>query len=126
MAGFTGALRAAGQAGVQVALSKPCFELWLLLHHLDAAAAGAFATAAEVEGKLREMLAEYNKRKLRAEHYPLTSVAEACARARSLDPEVPGGDIPAGSTSRVYRIWEAIAQKALLAQLPGELRGLLL
>ena len=39
--GFTGALREASQQGVQVALSNPCFEFWLLLHHLDETAASA-------------------------------------------------------------------------------------
>jgi len=31
--GFIQAIRDAKQRGVHVALSKPCFELWLLLHH---------------------------------------------------------------------------------------------
>jgi hypothetical protein len=84
----------------------------------------ALTSATEVEARLRELLGEYRKNRLKAEHYPLASVAEACERAARLDADVAGGDIPAGSTSRVYKIWEAIANKALPTQLPGELRGL--
>src|SRR5260370_30800757 len=32
---FTRALARARQVGVRVALSKHCFELWLLLHHIE-------------------------------------------------------------------------------------------
>jgi len=121
---FTEALRVARQRGVNVALSKPCFEFWLLMHHLDEAASAELTTCGEVTAKLRERLGRYDKTKLDASHYPLASVAEACNRAERLDRTVLGGDIPNSSTSRVYRLWAAIAEKALPSQLPTELRGL--
>jgi hypothetical protein len=123
--GFTDALRDARRAGVNVALSKPCFELWLLLHKIDDASVGGPANCGEVEKMLREVLGEYRKNRLKAAHYPLASVAEACMRAERLDASVPGRDIPAGNTTRVYQLWRAIAARALPSQLPTELRGLL-
>lgn len=32
---FVATLQAARASGIRVALSKPCFEVWLLLHHVD-------------------------------------------------------------------------------------------
>jgi hypothetical protein len=123
--GFTDALRTAKQAGVNIALSKPCFELWLLLHQVDESSVGGPSNCGEVESMLRDVLGEYRKTRLKAAHYPLVSVAEACVRAERLDASVEGGDIPTGNTSRVYQLWKAIADKALPSQLPTELRGLL-
>jgi hypothetical protein len=123
--GFIKALRDAADKHVHVALSKPCFELWLLLHHLDEAAAVGLASCGDVELKLRETAGEYNKTNLKSPHYPLSSVAGACERAERLDATVSGGDIPADNTSRVYRLWKAIAERALPSQLPEELRFLL-
>jgi len=124
LASFTEALTAAGQLGVNVALSRPCFELWLLLHHEEEAQIEALRSAKDVENALRERLGQYNKTKLKQEHFPLESVFSACLRAERLDFAVPGGEIPGGNTSRVYLLWKAIAAKALPTQLPEELRAL--
>jgi len=124
--GFVKALRDADDKNVKVALSKPCFEFWLLLHHLDEAAAVGLANCGDVESRLRETAGEYSKTNLKRSHYPIASVAEAWKRAERLDATVAGGDVPADNTSRVYRLWKAIAEKALPSQLPPELRTLLL
>jgi hypothetical protein len=68
---FVSALRDAKQRGVNVALSKPCFELWLLPHHLDESSVGNLSSADEVESTLRGVFGEYNKTSLKASHYPL-------------------------------------------------------
>jgi hypothetical protein len=122
---FTSTLTKARQHGVNVALSKPCFELWLLLHHVPETALGGVKTAADVSTLLRQQLGEYNKKKLKSQHYPLSSVCEACLRAERLDGEVQGNDIPIANTTRVYRLWRAIVAKALPHQLPAELHPLL-
>jgi RloB-like protein len=122
---FVSALREAKQRGVNIALSKPCFELWLLLHHMEEAAIGDLATAGEVESTLRGVLGEYNKTKLKPVHYPIESVRSAHARASRLDATVTGGEIPTGNTSRVYKLLGAITSKALPSQLPVQLRDLI-
>jgi hypothetical protein len=125
LAGFVEALAEAKRQGVNVALSKPSFELWLLLHHVEESALGPLPAAKDVEVALRARLGQYNKTNLKQEHYPLASVSDACVRAMRLDATVEGGDIPRENTTRVYRLWQAIAAKAAPLQLPPELRGLL-
>lgn len=125
LASFVAALSEAKRQGVNVALSKPSFELWLLLHHVEETDLGELPAAKDVEEALRAKLGQYNKTNLKGEHYPLASVCEACNRAERLDATVAGGDIPRENTTRVYRLWRAIAAKAHPRQLPPELRGLL-
>lgn len=122
--GFIAAINEAKQRGVKVALSKPCFEIWLLLHHLDETAITGLADASEVERLLRGTLGEYNKRGLKEKHYPIESVPDAIRRAERLDATVEGGDVPSANTSRLYLLWQAIIDKALPSQLPAPLAGL--
>lgn len=125
LASFTAALSEAQRRGVNVALSKPCFELWLLLHYVEETALGPLPAAKHVEEALRIQLGEYNKTNLKRANYPLTTVYDACIRSERLDGAVEGGDIPNGNTTRVYRLLKAIAAKALPSQLPLELRRLI-
>ena len=125
LAGFVEALSEAKRQRVNVALSKPSFELWLLLHHVEETALGVLPSAKDVTEALRAKLGGYNKTNLKQEHYPLPSVCNACIRAERLDSSVAGGDIPSENTTRVYRLLRAIFAKALPLQLPPELRGLL-
>jgi hypothetical protein len=125
LAAFVQTLAEAKRQGVNVALSKPSFELWLLLHHVDETALGILPAARDVEQKLRSVLGEYNKTNLKQRHYPEASVCEACNRAERLDRTVEGGDIPVGNTTRVYQLWRVVVAKALPQQLPPELRPLL-
>lgn len=122
---FIKAIQEAKRLGVQVALSRPCFELWLLLHHVDAVEVTDLKDAKAVETKLRAVIGGYNKTKFHNEHFELEKVATACESAEALDAAVFGGDIPDSNTSRVYLLWKAIASKALRTQLPTQLRGLL-
>ena len=122
---LTTAIAEARRQGVNIAFSKPCFELWLLLHHEPETSLSQLPDAYAVERALRARLGEYNKTNLKQEHYPLSAVSAACERAERLDSNVLGGDIPKSNTSRVYLIWKAIAAKALPTQFPIELHGLL-
>ena len=125
LASFMEALREAKRQGVNVALSRPSFELWLLLHHVGETELGSLPTAGDVERALRAKLGEYNKTNLKPEHYPPASRHDAYKRAERLDAAVTGGDIPSENTTRVYLLLKAFVSKALPQQLPAELRGLL-
>jgi RloB-like protein len=59
LARFVDTLREAKRQRVNVALSKPSFELWLLLHHLEETALGVLTAAKQVEESLRTKLGEY-------------------------------------------------------------------
>lgn len=48
LASFVGTLAEARRQGVNIALSKPSFELWLLLHHVKETALGALPAANHV------------------------------------------------------------------------------
>ena len=122
--GFIQAIRDAKQRGVHVAVSKPCFELWLLLHHVDESAVVSLPNAKLAEKALRNVLGEYNKTHLKETDYSVESVRDACFRAERLDTTVTSGDIPETNTSRVYQLWKAIAAKALPSQLPEALKEL--
>lgn len=111
--------------GVKIALSKPCFEIWLLLHHVNESTVTDLNNALETEKRLRDTLGEYNKTHLKPEHYPISSIPNACIRAERLDAGVSGGDIPNANTSRVYLLWKAVVAKALPSQLPPPLASLL-
>jgi hypothetical protein len=124
LAAFMETLTQARKNGIQVALSRPSFEVWLLLHHLEESSLEPGATAGKIEAALRTELGQYNKSNLKREHHPLSAVCEACLRARRLDKSVIGGEIPAQTTTRVYQLWDSIVSSALPAQLPVELRRL--
>lgn len=57
--GLVQALQRAQQNRVRIALSKPCFELWLLLHHLEEAAVCSLTNARAVEVALRSAQGAY-------------------------------------------------------------------
>lgn len=122
---FITAIKDAKAKGVNVAVSRSCFEVWLLLHHVDELSLAPLANAVEIEKALDKAIGTYNKTNLKKEHYPLSSVVTACQRAERLDRTVNGGEIPERNTSRVYLLWKAIAAKALPSQLPTELQSLL-
>jgi hypothetical protein len=121
---FITVIREAQSNSVHVALSCPCFEMWLLLHHADESEAANLTRCGEVQQAIRARIGEYNKTKLKREHYAEGSAVEAILRAERLDGKVPGGDIPEAPTTRIYRLLRAIVAKSLPSQLPAELRNI--
>lgn len=122
--GFLAVLQEARQKGIQVALSRPAFELWLLLHHVQPETVAGYQNASEVGEALRKALGHYDKRRLDRVAFPMDSVVVACERAEHLDAGVEGGDIPQRNTSRIYKLWKAIVAKAHPSQLPEAFRAL--
>ena len=122
---FVAALQMARQNGVRVALSRPCFELWLLLHQVAETEVAELGNCEAVDAELRRVLGSYNKTSLVPEHYPLNTVVGACERAQRMDRSVASGNIPDRNTTRVFEIWHSICRKALPSQLPQELRDLI-
>jgi RloB-like protein len=125
VANFMQALKRARDNSVNVALSNPCFELWLLLHHRPEGECSSLRDANDALTMLRDTLGTYNKTRLNPLYFPLDSVALASARARALDGPYQQQDVPRGATTRVYRLIESIVSAAHPNQLPSELRKLL-
>jgi hypothetical protein len=104
------ALQQARQVGFELAISNPCFELWLLLHHIDLPAGTVFEKSADVATRLGEVLGGYNKTAVSAGRFPLTLVPDAIRRARALEsnPDNPEGHWPPSTGTRVYRLMERV------------------
>jgi hypothetical protein len=120
---FTAALQQAKQKGINVALSRPCFEVWLALHFVDDVNELADLTdATEVESFLKQKLGVYNKTKIDTSSLSYALVRQAYLHAAKLDATVSGGDIPDSLTTRIYLLWQAILSKSIPTQLPDDLR----
>jgi RloB-like protein len=61
---FANAIKEAKEAGFKVAISKPCFEFWLLLHKQDAS---TFSSCADVDAELKKTLSGYSKTNIPAD-----------------------------------------------------------
>lgn len=107
LAGTLAALQTARQVGFEVAISNPCFELWLLLHHADVAQGTVFANCDEVAQRIRERLGQYNKTSVKAGQFPLANVPIAIQRAKHLDSS-PNAPWPATTGTHVYRLLERV------------------
>lgn len=96
-----------------LALSNPCFEIWLILHHLDVEAADDAVKQKLFENKrqftkekLRELVGSYNPSNLNFEDFwPHTQIA--IARARQLD-TAPAERWPNTLGTRIYLILEKV------------------
>jgi len=107
---YVAALNEARSLGYRVAVSNPCFELWLLLHHEDVAKGTVFPNATLVAQRLRSCLGTYEKTKIRIEQFERGLIPKAIARARALeeDPDNPKGYWPEKAGTRMYQLVEEI------------------
>ena len=94
----------ARESGCHLAISNPCFELWLLLHFAETDPADTDCQS--LEKRLQELLDGYNKTKLKLSHYR-PHIADAVSRAKSLEhrpnlrwPHFPG--------THVYKVVEKL------------------
>jgi hypothetical protein len=86
-------------------MSRPCFDLWLLLHHEEVASGTVFASCGDVGARIRTLRGEFNKASLKREHYPLSQIAAAIVRATALDKgasDVSADFWPGTTATRVY------------------------
>jgi hypothetical protein len=114
--GLIAALNDAKARGYRVAMSNPCFDLWLLLHHQAVVSGQVYPNCAAVGQGIREVLGEFNKANLKSDHYSATQVAAAVQRAKALEPE--GIDPlaafwPEATGTRVYFLIEELRQAGL-------------
>jgi hypothetical protein len=89
---------------IKLAISNPCFELWLLLHHREAPGIIHRHTAKNL---MKEYVAEYDK-KVKFENY-LAGYERAIERAKKLDRLAEEVKDPGRNpTTGVYKLAEAI------------------
>jgi hypothetical protein len=101
------AVKEAGREGIAVALSNPCFELWLILHFAThTAPAGTYK---ELLPTLKRHLAAYDKTHLRFRDYE-DGWAEAVRRAKKL--AEPDQEHLRNPSTGVWRLVEEITGSA--------------
>jgi hypothetical protein len=96
-------------ADMRVAVSNPCFEVWLLLHHDDRRA--PFQSAKEAERALKDLLPQWSKSNTRYEDFQ-QGVLKAVERARNLDPT--GKDYQRNPSSSVWQLILVVLPPGLL------------
>ena len=110
LSGSNGAIRQAQQARIRVAVSNPCFELWLLLHHEPVASGATFEGCGGVEERLRSLLGSFNKASINPAHFPLAKVHDAIRNARNLEDASESAEHrwPRSVGTQIHRLLESI------------------
>lgn len=103
IAEFKSVCQEAEQKGIGLAISAPCFELWLYLHFDDCAATMTDSTV--MEDHVRRHVPGYTHSDPHAHAFTREGVRFAIERARSLDTN-PEARIPEAPGTRVYRLAE--------------------
>jgi RloB-like protein len=96
----------AERLAIRLAVSNPCFELWLLLHHADHRAHSQ--NCSKVIECLVKHLPAYDKARLNIADF-LPGIIEAVVRARALDGDGPH-EYPNPSTN-VWRLVETVMEE---------------
>jgi hypothetical protein len=96
--------RAATQSKFGLAISAPCFEAWLYLHHAELAYQPRLTTG-QIKQMLREKLGGYDPSNLRPEDFE-GRVENAIEYARKID--VPTHAWPNGNGSKLFLLTEQI------------------
>ena len=105
---FMTVISAAKGEGFQVAVSNPCFDLWLLLHHEAVTKDSPFENCDAVGARFRELKGKFNKTKLDRDHFNVDLALLALARGQKLTPDLNDYQPPNPGT----QIW-ALVQRAL-------------
>ncbi len=107
---FSTTIDEARREGMHVAVSNPCFDLWLLLHHDAALVPGRaeLPSGKAVAQRYRELKGVFNKARLDPSHYTVESAREAIARGKALTPDLRAHIPPNPGT----QVW-ALAEQAL-------------
>lgn len=96
-------LREARRGSIELGLSTPCFEFWLILHHADCAK--PFQSADDAKRKLKAILPSWSESDTRFSDFA-SGIEEACHRARKLGPD--DGDLLRNPSTNVWELVESL------------------
>jgi RloB-like protein len=96
--------KTAKQKGFKLAISNPCFEVWLYLHFSDVT--NPICNCQEIENELRKILGSYNKSNLDLERYK-DHIHLAIERAKALHLN-PHERWPNSVGTHVYKVVERL------------------
>jgi hypothetical protein len=105
-------LRESRQKGIRVALSHPCFELWLLLHFAEFPAEKQL-TRAQVERRIRDAVGSYDK--TRVYKLPLNNDSVKLAVQRSEKNQSVANEIPDRPQTGVHRIIQDLVAGGIIS-----------
>jgi hypothetical protein len=108
IANLTRVLQHCKQKNYLVAISNPCFDLWLLLHFENVEPSDK-RTCQEIAQRLSELVAGYGKKSCNQLPLKGTMVASAVERAQRLD--AGNSLIPKTASTGVYKIIVALRQR---------------
>jgi hypothetical protein len=97
------------QKSYDVAISNPCFELWLLLH-FDQLLSAVPSTCDAVVSALRRVAGSYRKNRCDLLTITPAQVQKALAMAKRMDSD-PNEILPSYPVSRVYRLIEVLQNR---------------
>lgn len=94
--------------GYRLAISHPCFDLWILLHFQDPPS-GGFRDCEDVAKVLRGIIPGYDKKSIEQLPISVEQVEQAIERAKGL----PDGEslAPSGPTTQMHLILESLRAK---------------
>lgn len=100
----------ARDSGYNLAISNPCFELWLLLHFREADPADTDCQS--IIERLRQHTGGHNKARINLEGYTPATIRAAISRARALDGERESR-WPSFPGTHVFQVAEKLLQLQL-------------
>ena len=105
-------LRLCKQKRYRVAMSHPCFELWLLLHFADLIPDESL-NCREIISQLRQAAGSYQKDKVSQLPIEAEKVLQAVSRAKALEAldEAAAYSIPGSPATRVYLLVEELIKR---------------
>jgi hypothetical protein len=109
---LTHVLRQCRQKNIQVALSNPCFDLWLLLHFADFPTDDSL-TCNEVADRLRKAAGGYDKTKVYNLKIDNEKVSAAVKRASDKHPSLE--EIPQRPQTAVHLIIQSLVSKRIIS-----------
>jgi RloB-like protein len=109
---LTTVLRECRQKGIRVALSNPCFDLWLLLHFSDVPDEDEL-TCKAVGKKLQAVAGGYDKTKVY--NLAITDRAVRDAVARSAAHQPCSGEIPDRPQTALHLIVQSLLERGIIA-----------
>ena len=103
------------QKGIQVALSNPCFDLWLLLHFGDFPS-DASASCSQIGELIRELVGSYNK--IKVFNLPITNAHVGDAIRRSAAKFDKSDSIPTTQQTALHLVIEDLVAQGVIG-IPG-------
>jgi len=100
------------QKRIQIALSNPCFDLWLLIHFAGFPQDDNL-TCIEVARRLRVVVGSYDKTKVY--NLPIDDEKVRSAVRRSADNQPCSSDIPDRPQTAIHRIIQDLVERAIIS-----------